>query len=132
MSVFELADTVRCAPSNRSFDLRCVDLKAALTVACTGPVAGYRVHSIDGVPTLALLSGGGADAVMFPAPLDAVSLEPIVAAWLGSVEHPKRPSIDGGTGRSVRVFTGPTWSHVEQLGWDAMFAVQPWWAVWGK
>lgn len=113
---------------NRTFDMRCVDLGAALAVAMpqNRTVVGYRLADIDPSPrpgapirTLGLfwtMPPNDPEVIRFPAPLEAASVQQVIEAWLAVTPYPPKPDIDGDCEKSCRVWTGPDWCHVSPFG----------------
>lgn len=85
----------------------------------------------SGVPTLILSTGqikGQGQKAMFPMDLEASVTNAM--GWLSNIEYPKEPGIDGDCKKGWRAFT-ESWGHVCGSH-DAIVAIQPVWAMYGK
>lgn len=73
----------------------------------------------------------GAKIIDLPFPLKGDAIGNYAWEWLTSAaEYGPEPDHDGSNGRGWRVYN-EDWGHVAGR-WDAFFAVQPVWAMYGK
>jgi len=63
-------------------------------------------------------------------PTDANRTADLILDWLSSVPYPLEPEHDGDNGKGWRLYN-EEWGHVGGE-WQAAFAVQPVWAMYGK
>lgn len=65
-----------------------------------------------------------------PFKMDAAKATEFAAAWLEQVDYGREPDHDGDNGKGWRVYT-EGWGHVDS-DYQAIVAVQPAWAMYGK
>jgi hypothetical protein len=69
------------------------------------------------------------DMVAMPFLLDAEAAYDFARRWLAQAEYPRQPDHDGDNERGWRIYN-EDWGHVD--GDDAIIAVSPVWAMYGK
>lgn len=65
-----------------------------------------------------------------PVPVDASNVSSLVQAWLDKADYGKQPDHDGSNSRGFRIYN-EAWGFVDNKR-NAIFAVQPVWAMHGK
>ena len=70
------------------------------------------------------------DYVPFPGHADAAALAVYVRQWLDAVTYHRIRDFDGDTGKGFRIYN-EAWGHVDDE-WQAMLAIQPVVALYGK
>lgn len=116
------------------FDLIGVDLSLSLAVAYTGHrhAVGWRVD--PGRNRMVLFwsaKGFGAPGVQqFPTPLGPEAVEPLVRAWLESVDYGREPDHDGSNRKGWRVFN-ERWGYVNDWS-NAFVGIEPVWLEFHK
>ncbi len=63
--------------------------------------------------------------------LSAESALPVVLDWLRNASYGSEPDHDGDNGKGWRVYC-EGWGHVEPYGYQALVAIEPRWAMYGK
>lgn len=75
-------------------------------------------------------TGGGKDAVQMAFKLDAEGAADFARRWLAEAEYGEQPDHDGDNEKGWTVYN-EAWGHVDGE-WQAIIAVQPTWAMYGK
>lgn len=103
---------------------------------CNG-VSGVRIHhftresfSDDGIDTLCFYWTECTGALKLPFKMDAQKASEFASGWLSDIEWGREPDHDGSNGKGWRLFNDD-WGHVGG-SWQAIVAIQPAWAMYGK
>lgn len=118
---------------NYYFDMTCEGEKTfshALTLAIgarTTKIKGYRVDEERGL----IFYQYDSDAMTpFPYDMDIDTAIVFAWGWLQKVDYGNQPDHDGDNGKGWRIYN-ESWGKVANE-WEAVIAIQPAWAMYGK
>lgn len=112
-------------------------LKHAISLAFTAggrkSATHYAIRSgFDGVPKrlVFLWAPGGKDSIELPFKLDSEGAADFARRWLAEADYGDQPDHDGDNDKGWTLYND-NWGHVDGE-WQAIVAVKPSWAMYGK